>query len=112
MIEQLKPKEIIVTEQDVIEALNGTGIENPETKDLLTKYVDQCHAEADLKAQANPDLSNQANIEAELKIVELYSKTKYKDYAYDSLMSLYEASIQNDLTKDLVERINLLLKSL
>jgi len=111
MIEQFKYMDKI-KEQEVVDALNNDGMENPETKDLLTKYADQCHAEADIKALANPNLSNQANIEAELKIVELYSKTKYKDYAYDSLMSLYEAAIQNNLTKDLVERINLLLNSL
>lgn len=112
MIEQLKPKEIIVTEQDVIEALNNTGIENKEVKDLFVQYSDQCHAEAELKASIDPNLSNRANIEAELKIAELYFKTKHKDYDYDSLKYLKESAIQNDSTKDLVERINILLNSL
>ncbi len=105
-----------ITEEVVIEALNTKGIEDPETKELLGKYVDQCHAEADAEALADPeshDASNRANIKADIKIAMLYSKTdRYKDQALQSLEDVRLAASQNDSTKDLVEQIEALEKEL
>lgn len=105
-----------VTEQQVIEALNTKGVEDAEARALLEKYVDQCHAEADMEAAtdpSNPEASNRANIKADIKIAILYSKTeKYLGQALGSLDDALRAALQNESTHDLAEQINLLFDSL
>ncbi len=107
---------IPVSEQQLIEALNTKGAEDPEAKELLKGYVDQCHAEADREAAADPkssDVSNRANIKADIKIVSLYSKTeKYKDYARESLEETLVAASQDESTEDLAEEIIRLIENL
>ncbi|MFA6251105.1 MAG: hypothetical protein WC603_00535 [Candidatus Paceibacterota bacterium] len=112
MTEQIKRFEDNVNEQQVIDALRDKGIDDVETKELLIKYIDQCHSEADREAVADPTLSNHANIKAEIKIAELYSKTQYKDYALESLSEIYQNAGQNESTKDLVEQIRQLIDEL
>ncbi len=105
-----------ITEEAVIEALNTKGVENQEAREMLEKFVDQCHTEADAEAAAdpeNPDASNRANIKADIKIAILYSRTeKYKESARESLEDAYWAASQGESTKDLVERIEALRKDL
>lgn len=105
-----------IREEVVIEALNTKGAESQEARELLEKYVDQCHAEADAEAAGdpeNPEASNRANIKADIKIAVLYSKTeKYKDSARESLKDAYWAASQNESTKDLVEQIEALMNDL
>ena len=105
-----------ITEEVLIEGLNTKGIEDQETRELLEKYVDQCHAEADAEALAdpeNPEASNRANIKADVKIATLYSKTdKYKDQARESLEDARWATSQNDSTQDLVKQIDALINDL
>ncbi|MFA6514947.1 MAG: hypothetical protein WCT42_01625 [Candidatus Paceibacterota bacterium] len=109
MIESFKSPEG-VTEQQVIDALNTKGIEDPETKALLLEYVDHCHDDADKEARDNPELSNRINLLTEIKIALLYSKTeKYKEYAIESLEDIYTAASQDDLTRDLAEQIGVLI---
>src|SRR5579871_2589711 len=81
-----------VSEKVVIEALNAKGIEDLETLELLGKYADQCHAEADREVEADPenaDLPNRANIKAEIKIASVYFKSE--KYKADGIASLEEA---------------------
>ncbi len=92
------------------------GVEHQEAMELLVKYIDQCHAEADVEANTDPEssrVSNRANIKADIKIASLYSKTdKYKQQALDSLDEALLASSQDDSTKDLVEEIARLIESI
>jgi hypothetical protein len=115
MSEQYKSPEKI-SEQEVIEALNTKGLEDPEAKEMLGIYVDKCHAEADAEAASDPEIpeaSNRANIKAEIKIATLYSKTeKYKDIARESLEEIYMAASQLESTQDLASEIELLLANL
>ena len=114
MTEQIKTIEKnIILEQEVIDLLNLKGVEDPETKGLLEKYVDQCHSEADAEVLSSPDtpgISNRSNIKADIKIASLYFKTeRYKDYGKEALGEAYEAAIQNDSTLDLADEINRLI---
>jgi len=106
-------EKIPVSEAVVIEALNSKGVEDTETRELLGKYVDQCHAEADMEAAADPEssiASNRANIKAEIKIAVLYSKTdNYKEQARDALEEVYMAASQDESTQDLAQEIGDLL---
>lgn len=107
---------IPLSEEAVIEVLNSSGIEDPETREILEKYIDQCHTEADAEAAADPEnpiASNRANIKADIRIAILYSKTeKYKNQAAESLVDALIAASQNDSTLDLVQEIEMLLSRL
>ena len=105
------PENSKISEAEVIEALNGKGLEGPEAKALLERYVNECQLEADAKYAADPtaETSNRANLETAIKISILYSKTKdYKDLAREGLEEAREAAFQNPATQDLVEQIDLL----
>ena len=106
----------VITQEAVIESLNTKGIEDQEARDLLEKYVDQFHTEADAEAVSdpeNPRASNRAKIKADIKIATLYAKTiRYKDQARESLEDAYWAASQNESTKDLIEEIDSLRKVL
>ncbi len=98
----------MVDEKEVIEALDEKGINDPEAKALLMRYVDQCHAEADREASADltPGSSNRANLKAEMKITVLYSKTaRYRKFAIESFRELYDAALQNETSSVLVPQI-------
>lgn len=109
-------EKIPVSEEVVIEVLNTRGVEDPEARELLGKYVDQCHAEADAEAAADPEsaeASNRANIKAEIKIALLYSKTdKYKEQARGALEESLMAASQDPSTQDLAEQIENLLNNM
>ena len=111
--EQIRHPEQIITEQEVVSALDGKGVEDQEVKELLIKYVDQCHKESDSKVAIDPNSSNRSNIEAEIKIAILYSKTRdYKEQALEAFEDLYMAAYQDDSTRDLAEQIDSLINSL
>jgi hypothetical protein len=99
-----------INEQEVIDALDTKGIEDAETRELVEKFVDRCHAEADAQAVAEHDskeISNRANILADIKIALLYSKTKkYKEQALESLEDARLAATQSVDTSDLVDQID------
>jgi len=103
-------------EQSVIEALNGGGIEDLRSKELLGRYADQCQAEANLEVASNPEsseASNRANIKAGIKLAILYSKTeKYKAQAREALEETLWAAQQNESTLDLAREIEELLLNL
>jgi NifB/MoaA-like Fe-S oxidoreductase len=68
-----------ISEEAVIEALDSGGIEDSEAKKLLEAFVDQCMAEAGREVATEPEsaeVSNRANIKAQIKIGRLLSKTK------------------------------------
>ncbi|OHA62194.1 MAG: hypothetical protein A2556_01030 [Candidatus Vogelbacteria bacterium RIFOXYD2_FULL_44_9] len=98
-----------VSEQEVVKILNSKGLEDNEARELLVRYVDQCHVEADTEASADPEssiTSNRANIKAEIKIAILYSKTEnYRDLAISSLEEALMAAVQDPSTQDLAEQI-------
>lgn len=109
------PENSKISEAEVVEALNVKGLEDPEAKALLEKYIDECQAEADAQYAANPtaETSNQANLEAAIKIATLYSKTDgYKDLGREGLAEAREAAFQDPATQDLVEQIDLLMVGL
>lgn len=105
-----------VTEQEIIEALNAKGIEDTGTVELLAKFVNQCQAEANAEAAAdpeNPEVTNRANIEADIKIARMYLKTeRYKEQASQSLRDSRVAAFQTDSTQDLIEEIDALIDEL
>lgn len=98
-----------ISEQVVIEALNSYEIGDPRALELLGKFVDQCHVDADREAdadQGNPVASNRANIKAEIRIARLYLKTeKYREEAIGSLEEAHNAASQDDSTQDLALEI-------
>jgi len=105
-----------INEQEVVNVLDSKGIEDPEVKALLEKYVDQCQAESNAEAKSdpeNPEASNRANIKAQIKIAILLSKTeKYKTEAKESFEDAYNAASQNESTHDLAEQIDSLISEL
>jgi hypothetical protein len=115
MIESYKHPEVI-NEQELIGLLNLRGVEDQATKAILEKFVDQCHHEADAEVAAAPgnlEISNRANIKADIKIAILYSKTeRYKNQARESFEDTYTAASQNDSTYDLAEQIEALIDAL
>ena len=107
------PAKIVVV--IIIDALNSKGVEDPETKELLDKYVAGCQVEADMETAESPEnqeVSNRANIKAQIKIATLLTKTRYKTEALESLNDAYWAASQNESTKDLAEQINALISGL
>ena len=105
-----------IREEDVVEALNTKGIDDQEAREMLEKYADQCHAEADAEVATDPEspeTSNRANIKAEIKIAILYSKTEgYRNQARESLEDAHLAASQSESTQDLAVEIKSLIKSL
>ncbi|MCC7160606.1 hypothetical protein IT399_02720 [Candidatus Nomurabacteria bacterium] len=104
----------IVTEEQVIALLDEREYGDLEAISLFTKYVDQCHADADERAKGvSGSESNRINLETEIKIALLKAKTKrYKSYALDDLYALRENALQNDQTQDLAEQIDSLIAQL
>ncbi len=102
-----------ISKEQVVNLLNIREINDPEAVELMMKYIDQCHAEADAEALADPGnfiTSNRANIKAEIKIARLYLETqKYKEQAKKSLEDARLAASQSDSTQDLVAEIEQLL---
>lgn len=100
----------------VIESLNRLGIEDPESKELLGKYADQCQVEAESEVASDPEnpvVSNRANIKADIKLARLYVQTeKYRDQTKESLDELLLAALQNESTLDLAQEIEGLLLNL
>ncbi len=109
------PENILLTEEAVIEALDAHTLNAPEALEILGKYADQCHAEADREAQADPDsalASNRANLKAEIKIAQVGLKSReYKSLAIESLEQTLMAASQDEATEDLAEQITSILKS-
>ncbi|OHA23632.1 MAG: hypothetical protein A3G52_02685 [Candidatus Taylorbacteria bacterium RIFCSPLOWO2_12_FULL_43_20] len=100
--------------REVIDRLNAVGIEDAQTLEMVNKYVDLCHAEANEEAAADPqsaEVSNRANIKAEIRIARLFLATlNYKDRAKEILQDVLEAAYQNESTLDLASEIETLLR--
>ncbi len=109
-------EQLPISEEVVIEALNTRGVEDPEAKELLDKYVNRCQTEAKAEVAADPEspvVSNRAPIKAAIKIAILYSKTeRYRDYGRESLQEVLLVASQDDSTQDLVQEIEHLLSEL
>jgi hypothetical protein len=107
VMEQFKsPEGLEVSEEQVIETLRTKGMEDPEAQELLGKFVDQVHAEADKEALADPtnaDASNRANIQAQIRIISVYSHVEaLKGDALEALTEVLIAAMQDESTKDLM----------
>jgi len=102
-----------LSEEEVIEVLDSREFNSPEAITIFGRYADQCHVEADRKADAdrnNPVSSNRANIEAEIKIALVMLKSsRYKSEGIESLEETLIAAKQSETTVDLVEEIETIL---
>ena len=107
---------IPLTEQEVIQVLEARELNSPESLEIISKYADQCHLEADIEARANPgsaETSNRANIKAEIKIASAALKVKkYKTQVAESLEQTLLAASQSETTADLAEQIQSILNDL
>ena len=109
------PGEIPLTAEGVAQILDAHELNAPEDIEALGRYADQCHAEADAEAQADPEsaiASNRANLKAEIKIALIYIKSKeYKSIGLESLEETLIAASQDGTTADLAEQITSILGS-
>ena len=97
-----------VTAELVVQALDAKGIEDQETKELLTKYAIQCENDSEKK---NPQDPNKAHFESALTLAKLYAKTeKYKGYALESLEEL--ALGAHTISPEAVDEVQALINSL
>lgn len=106
------PEGIPVTEQEVMDALDAKGLEDPETSELYARYVEQCWVEAKAKgdaARGDKDVSNKASIEADLQIVSMLAKTKnYRGHARELLEDTYRMAEQQAASLDLEGKVRFL----
>jgi hypothetical protein len=117
MTEQPKfPEMPPVTEDEVIDALNAGGVEDPDARVLLERYTDQCQAEADAEAArgaGDPVASLRANILCAVKLTRLYSRTeRYTLVAREELEDALLTASQNESTRDLAREIENLIKAM
>ena len=98
-----------LTEEKLVETLDALEPGSPEARELIGRYADQCHEEADREAAAdpeNPQASNRANIKAEMKIgLACLKSSRYAESARDSLWQTLEMAIQDENTADLALEI-------
>jgi len=105
--------ERIVTEEEVIEALQTKGSENPEARALLVKWKEQNQAEANKKNTST------ANVKENIKLARLYKKAGFPkeavDVLEDALLNLnQEAGIKSreEQNKALIQEIESLIKKI
>ncbi len=122
--EQFQPPaesvEALAAKEQAISALNEKGIDSTEARELLGRYADLCHAEADREASlapGDPDASNRANIRAEIRIALLWTEVTAEsatevagaeglETAWDLLEQIRQGAGQNPATADLVQEID------
>lgn len=102
---------MLAAREQTIRALNEKGMKDLEARELLSRYADLCHAEADREAALapeDPDASNRANTKAEIKIALLWREVTAEgamETAWDLLVQIQEGASQNSATFDLAEEI-------
>jgi hypothetical protein len=110
MNEQINPIKNI-NEKDIIEFFKKNNVENNE---LLLKYVDKLHSEADIEASKKPEESEIINIKTEIKIAELYHQIPdedYNNYAIESLEEILQNIGNSNLPDELINNIFNLVKA-
>lgn len=109
MSQEFGPSNERISEEYLINMLDSSDIDSPWAIEALTKYIDQCHAEADLEAAEDPGsfiASNRANIKADIKVGILLTKTeKYKDRGMEMLRDAFFTVGQHESTADLADLI-------
>lgn len=111
MKEQIEKLINITEDQNIIKSFKEN---NPESKELLLKYVDKIHEEADIEASENQNQSEIINIKTEIKIAELYNQIpnkEYKDYAIQSLEEILQGIGSSILPDKLINDIFDLIKT-
>ncbi len=109
------PENLLVTEAEVVASIEKDGFENVSAKELFLKYTLQCEAEAQEKKNERPadrEVLKRANIECAVKVASVYLKTtKYKNFGLEILKDELALSSQSDSTKDLADKITVLINS-
>ncbi len=103
--EEESAETIPVTLENVQRMLDEKGVEDPKTKALMLKLIDQYRAEEEV-VPVSGESSTRAKIECEIKIAHIYLATeRYKDEGINSLWDALEMAIQRDTFQDLEQSI-------
>jgi hypothetical protein len=98
MMERLPQSEFSENERMLIAKLREKGLDDPETRELLTRWSDT------LWAEANAANTSRANIELNLKSARLYRAAGYHNEAWNSLEAAHLAA-HNESAKDLLIQV-------
>ena len=108
-------EKIPLTEEAVIRTLDAHEYMAQEAIEMMRRYADQCHSEADtMIAQdpKSPDLPNRASIMAEIKIATVKLLSKHPDYHQEGIgdfLGLENNAKSDPSTADLAKDIDRIL---